>query len=146
MKSVLHLSILVVGLASCSNGAAESPERERIRQVLRHLSWENERILSRSDPTICGFALEQDRSSKYETPRWEDDPTFRKYVDEAERRGYSAHSCAAMFGWRSARSEHVRGQAEDVEYRLMKLKVLYDEGLITLPRYDEKRQQILESR
>jgi hypothetical protein len=145
MKSLMHLLILVISLASCSNETAESPEREHFRQVLRHLNWENERILGRSDPAICGFALEQDQSSKYETPHWEDDPTYRKYVDEAKRRGFSAHSCAAMFGWQSAQSKHVQNRVGDVEHRLTKLKTLYDEGLIAQPKYDEIRQQILEA-
>ena len=104
MKSLLRSLILVVGLAACSSGPAERPETEHFRQVLLRLKWENQRILGRTDPEICGFALEQDHSSKYETPRWEDDPTFRKYVDEAKRRGFSAHSCAALFEWKSAQT------------------------------------------
>jgi hypothetical protein len=101
--------------------------------------------LSRSDPAICGFALEQDQSSKYETPRWEDDLTFRKYVDEAKRRGFSAHSCAAMFRWHSAKSMHVQGKVGDAEHKLTKLHALYDEGLIAQPQYDEIRRQILKA-
>jgi hypothetical protein len=94
MKSLLRLLILVAGLAACSSGHAERQEAEQFRQVLLHLSWENKRILGRTHPAICGFALEQDHSSKHETPRWEDDPTFREYVDEAKRRGFSAQLCA----------------------------------------------------
>ena len=148
MKGAVYILILVAGVASCSNsnGAAESPENEQFRQTLRHLSWENKKMLGLSNPAICGFALEQDQASKYETPRWEDDPAFRKYVDEAKRRGFSTHSCAAVFGWHSAESMDVQGKLDPVEYRLRKLKALYDEGLITQPRYDEKRQQILEAR
>ena len=104
MKNLLRSLILVIGLAACSSGPAERPETEHFRQVLLRLSWENKRILGRTDPEICGFALEQDHSSKYETPRWEDDSTFRKYVDEAKRRGFSAHSCAALFGWTSTQA------------------------------------------
>ncbi len=145
MKSLLRSLILVVGLAACSSGPAERPETEHFRQLLLRLSWENQRILGRTDPEICGFALDQDHSSKYETPRWEDDPTFRKYVDEAKRRGYSADSCAALFGWKSAQAKQIRGMVGDVENRLTKLKGLYDEGLITQRSYDEKRREIMEA-
>jgi len=145
MKSLLHLLILVFGLASCSNETAESPERKHFRQVLWHLSWENKRILGLSNPAICGFALEQDHSSKHETPRWEDDSTFREYVDEAKRRGFSAHSCAALFGWASAQTTQVQGKVGGVENKLTKLKVLYDEGLITQRVYAEKHREILET-
>ncbi len=145
MKSLLRSLILVVGLAACSSGPTERPETEHFRQVLLHLSWENKRILGRADPEICGFALEQDRSSKSDTPRWEDDLTFRKYVDEAKRRGYSADSCAALFEWKSAQAKQIRGMVGDVENRLTKLKGLYDEGLITQRSYDEKRREIMEA-
>ena len=90
-------------------------------------------------------SLEQDHSSKHETPRWEDDSTFRKYVDEAKRRKFSAHSCAALFGWESAQTKQVRGEVGDVENRLTKLKGLYDKGLITQGSYDEKRREVLEA-
>ncbi len=125
--------------------AEERPETEHFRQVLLRLSWENKRILGRTNPEICGFALEQDHSSKYETPRWEDYSTFRKYVEKAKRRGFSAHSCAALFGWKSAQTKQVRGKVGDVENRLTKLKGLYDEGRITQRSYDEKRREILEA-
>ena len=145
MKSLLRLLILVAGLAACSGGPAERQEAEQFRQVLLHLSWENKRILGRTHPAICGFALEQDHSSKHETPRWEDDPTFREYVDEAKRRGFSAQSCAALFGWKSAQAKHVQGKVGNVEVKLTKLKGLYDEGLITQRIYAEKRREILEA-
>ena len=75
-------------------------------------SSENKRLLGRTDPEVCGVALAQDRSSKYVTPRWEDHSTFRNYVDEAKRRRYSEHSCAALFGWKSARTDQVSAEAK----------------------------------
>jgi hypothetical protein len=146
MKGLLHFLVLIVGLAACSSEPEERRETQQIHQMLRHLSSENKRMLGRSNPAICGFALEQDQSSKYENPRWEDDPTFRKYVDEARRRGFSAHSCAARFGWPGAQSDQVRSKVGGVEYKLTKLKTLYDQGLITHHTYEEKRRQILEAR
>jgi hypothetical protein len=76
-------------------------------------SWESKRILGRTDPEVCGFALGQ--GSKHETPRWETDSFFRKYVDEAKRRGFSAHSCAALFGWESSRTKQVSAEATNIE-------------------------------
>ena len=76
-------------------------------------SWESKKLLSRTDPEVCGFALGQ--GSKHETPRWEAGSFFRKYVDEAKRRGFSAHSCAALFGWESSRTKQVSAEATNVE-------------------------------
>ena len=145
MKSLSRSLILVVGLAACSSGPAERPETVEFHQVLQHLSWENKRILGRTDPAICGFALAQDLSSKHETPRWEGDPTFREYVVEAKRRGFSADSCAALFGWKNAQTKLVRGKVGNVEIMLTKLKGLYDEGIITQRIYFEKRREILKA-
>ena len=106
-------------------------------------SGESKRILGRTDPEVCGFAL--GKGSKQETPRWEADSFFLKYVDEAKRRGFSAHSCAALFGWKSAQTKQVRSKVGDVENKLTKLKGLYDKGLITQGSYDEKRRAILKA-
>ena len=105
----------------------------------------NKSLSSQTDNQICKTALEPDPSSKYETPRWEDYAYFREYVDEAKRRGYSAHSCAALFGWESAQTKQVQVKVGDVENRLTKLKGLYDKGLITQGSYDDKRRVILEA-
>ena len=73
-------------------------------------SGENKRILGQTDPEVCVFALVHDHSSKHETARWTADSFFRKYVDEAKRRGFSAHSCAALFGWESAGTKQVSAE------------------------------------
>ena len=104
MKSLLRSLILVVGPCGLFERTRRAPGDGALPPATPAPQWENKRILGRTDPAICGFALEQDHSSKYETPRWEDDSTFRKYVDEAKRRGFSAHSCAALFEWKSAQT------------------------------------------
>lgn len=40
--------------------------------------------------------------------------------------------------------EDIRDETDDSEYRLMKIKNMYDKGLITLEEYEEKKKEILD--
>jgi len=107
-------------------------------------SAQTEVLSHQTDDEVCGFALEQDHSSRYIAPRWEDYIHFRKYVDEAKQRGFSALSCASLFGWESALTKQAPADTRNVADRLKQLKSLYERGLITKSSYDEKRLQVLE--
>jgi hypothetical protein len=106
--SETNIQVNTAALSPSTSSSSKESASALTSSVSSASSWEIKRILGRTDPEICGFALGQ--GSKHETPRWEANSFFRKYVDEAKRRGFSAHSCAALFGWESAGTKQVSAE------------------------------------
>jgi hypothetical protein len=109
-------------------------------------------LKSRSDDNICFFAVD----AKINPPKWDTLSKYKKYVDEANRRGLTINNCLMYVNIKKTAPEQPSSvsiptkakqptNADTLEERLAQLKKLLDKGLITPDEAAEKRKKILNS-
>ena len=94
-------------------------------------------LSSKADDDLCRTAL-----SSSEKNQW---GYKRGAVSEAKSRGLTPEICSKLLKGQAVQIEESPPQEGNIEERLTKLKSLYDKGLITKEKYENKQRHILES-
>lgn len=77
-----------------------------VREVRKdqHLSEQKKQLMAGlSDKVLCGLALES-----VEVVSWSNDPNYKPYIEEANRRGHAPYKCDQLSGNKDAREDAAR--------------------------------------